>query len=171
VPRPAPRPAPGPPRIPLAVLSRPALTGTEPADLDACTAAAEIAAGAARARDLRARRGGPAKHKGEPGPKPKIATPDLVTAYRILSYLPISRRALAPFLGAPQATFNQSLNRLTRALADIPPPPALPPPPTPPRTRDQLIAYAASHGIDLTIPPPGQEHTAPQATVATPDTP
>ena len=171
VPRPAPEPAPERARVPLAILSHPALTGTDPASLDALAAAAAVPAAASRAQDRWNRRGGPSKSKGSPGRKPLLSTPDLVAASRIIAYLGLSQRAVAPLFGVHPATFCQALKPVTRALAAIPPPPAAPPPPAPPRTRDELLAYAAGHGIDLSIPPPREAHTAPEATLETSDTP
>jgi hypothetical protein len=75
----------------------------------------------------------------------------------------VSGHVLAPFPGVRDVTLYQALQHVTRALAGIPPPPA-----APPRTRDELIAYAAGHGIDLSIPLPGKPQTAPEATLTTP---
>jgi hypothetical protein len=162
VPRPAPEPAPGPilpGRASRDVLNHRALTGMAPAALDAWAASLE---------DPIAALGGPAGKCRRRGSPPRLTTADLVTAARILRYLGIPQSVLAPFLGIHQATFCQALKPVTRALAGAPAPPAAPPPQPAPRTRDQLIAYAAGHGIDLTIPEPGKAHTAPETTIKLP---
>ena len=88
-----------------------------------------------------------------------------------MNYLGISQRTLAPFLGVHSATLCLALKPVTRATAGVPPPPAAPPPAAPPRTPGELLAYAAAHGINLSIPEPAEAHTAPEATLQTPDTP
>ena len=77
---------------------------------------------------------------------------------------------LAPLLGVHPTTFGQALRPVTRALAVIPQPPAAPPPGARPRTRDELLGYAAAHGIDLTVRQTRKADTAPEATLADPDT-
>jgi Rhodopirellula transposase DDE domain len=169
--RPAPeRPVPG--RVPPGTLNHPALTGMDPADLLALAATAESPAAMSREQDRHARRGGPRRTAGRTrGSRPRLDTADLVTASRIIGHLGVPQRALAPLFGVHPATFSQALKPVTRALAAIPPPPAAPPPSAPPRTHDELLAYAARHGIDLSIPPPRKAHTAPEATLEASDTP
>jgi hypothetical protein len=165
VPRPAPEPAPEralPGRVPLAVLNHPALTGTDPTALLAWAQSLE---------DLTAALGGPSRKHRRRGLPPRLTANDLIIAARIMSYLGISQPALAPFLGVHPTTLCKALKPVTRAAAGIPPPPAAPPPAAPPRTRGEILAYAAGHGIDLTIPEPGKAHTAPEATLQAPDTP
>lgn len=162
---PPPEPAPGrarPGRVSRDILNHPALTGTDPAALDAWAASLE---------DTIAALGGPAGKYRRRGSPPRLTAAGLVTATRILSYLGISQRVLAPFPGIHPATFCQALRPVTRALAGVPAPPAAPPPHAAPRTRDQLTAYAAGHGIDLSIPEPGKAPTAPEATLGLPGTP
>jgi hypothetical protein len=165
VPRPAPEPAPEralPGRVPAGTLNHPALTGMDPAALLAWAESLE---------DLLAALGGPAP-QGRRGPAPRLTAADLVIAARIRAHLGLPLRALAPFLGISYATLSQSLKPAARAIAaSAQPPPAAPPPPAPPRTRDDFPAYAAGHGVHLSIPPPEQARTAPEATLTTPDTP
>jgi hypothetical protein len=164
-PRPAPEPAPGPAvpgRVPLTVLNHPALTGTDPARLLAWTESLQ---------DVIAALGGPAPGPRRRGPLPRLTAADLVTATRLISHLGLPQRVLAPFLGVSQATLSQALKPVTRATAGVPPPPTAPPPPARPRTREEFLACAAGHGIDLSIPQHGKPHTAPEATLRTPDTP
>jgi hypothetical protein len=154
-PRPArPEPEPdNPPRVPLETLNHPALTGLGPGDL---------LAWAGSLQDLITALGGPGRTHRRRGAPPRLTAADLVTAIRIMSHLGIPQRLLAPFLGVHPATFSQALPPARRALAGTPPPPAAPPPkPLHPRTPEALIAYAASHGIDLTIPGAAQR-TPPQ---------
>ena len=165
VPRPA-RPAPVPdlpPRVPLATLNQPALTGTDPEDL---------LAWAESLHDAITALGGPERTRSRRGSAPRLTAADLVTAIRIMSHLGISQRLLAPFLGVHPATFSQALPPARRAMAGVPPPATAPPlKPLRPRTPGTLIAYAACHGIDLTIPEQPKAPTAPEATLEAPDTP
>jgi hypothetical protein len=164
-PRPAPEPAPEralPGRVPLDVLNHPALTGTGPAALTAWAQSLE---------DLAAALGGPSRTHRRRGYPPRLTAGDLFTAARIMAYLGISQRVLAPFLGVCPTALCKALKPVTRAAAGVPPPPAAPPPAAPPRTRDEFLAYAAAHGINLSIPEPGKAPTAPEATLQTPDTP
>jgi Rhodopirellula transposase DDE domain len=164
-PRPAPAPAPGrapPPRVPAATLNHPALTGAAPAALLGWAQSLEGTIAAL---------GGPAPGTRR-GPEPRLTAADLVIAARIRSHLGLPLRVLAPLLGVTDSGLCQSLKPATRAIAaGTRPPPAAPPPPAPPRSRTALTAYAARHGIDLTTQPPGQAHTAPEATLKAPDTP
>ncbi len=164
-PRPAPAPAPQrppPPRVPAATLNHPALTGTDPAALLAWARSLEGTLAAL---------GGPAPGTRR-GPEPRLAAAGLVIAARIRAHLTLPLHVLAPLLGAGPSGLGKRLKPATAAIAaSTHPPPAAPPPAAPPRTRGRLLAYAAGHGIDLSIPPPGQAHTAPQATLEAPGTP
>ncbi|MBO0806492.1 MAG: ISAzo13 family transposase, partial [Nocardiopsaceae bacterium] len=163
VPRPArPRPAPAA-RVPLAALNHPALTGTAPAAL---------LAWAADLQDLIAALGGPEPVHRRHGRAHRLTAADLLTADRIRSHLGLPMRPLAPLFGIDPSRLCQLLKPVTRAIAASgPPPPAGPPPPNPPRTRQDLLAYAARHGIDLTIPAPAKADTAPEATLTASDSP
>jgi hypothetical protein len=171
-PRPAPEPAerPLPGRVPLAVLNHPALTGTSPAGLLSLAAGLEVPVRASREQHLRAHRDGQDRKQAS-GPASRLTTADLLAAALIRQHLGVSGRVLAPFLGFSAAALNPLLRHVTRALAGIQRPPGPRPPEAPLRTRDALTAYAAAHGIDLTIPPPPKARTAPEATIETPDTP
>jgi hypothetical protein len=169
----SPQPRPGPPRpgrVPAGTLNHPALTGMDPAALLALAASLEVPAEASREQHRHVLRGGPRTRKGRPGRKARLSTADLVTASRIITYLGLPQNAVAPLLGVHPATFSQALRHVTRALAAIPPPPATPPP-GPPRAHGELLAYAAAHGIDLTIPETGKADTTPEATLETRKTP
>jgi Rhodopirellula transposase DDE domain len=163
-PRPAPPPAPRrppPPRVPAAALNHPALTGAGPAALLAWAQSLEGAIAAL---------GGPGRKRT--GPPPRLTAADLVTAARIRAHLGLPLHVLAPLLGISPSLLSRRLRPAAAAIAASPqPPPAAPPPPAPPRSRTALAAYAARHRIDLTTQPPGQAHTAPEATLKAPDTP
>jgi Rhodopirellula transposase DDE domain len=160
-------PAPAPeralsPRVPAAILNHPALTGTDPAALLAWTRSLEGTLAAL---------GGPAPGTRR-GPEPRLTAADLVIAARIRAHLTLPLHVLAPLLGVDPSGLGRSIRPAAAAIAaSAHPPPAAPPPAAPPRTRGRLLAYAAAHGIDLSIPPPGQAHTAPQATLDAPATP
>ena len=164
-PRPAPEPAPEqaiPGRVPAGTLNHPALTGMDPAALLAWGQSLE---------GLLAALGGPAP-RGRRGPAPRLTAADLVIASRIRAHLGLSLRVLAPFLGIDFSALGHSLKPAARAIAaSTQPPPAAPPPAAPPRTPDDFRAYAAGHGIDLSISPPGQARTSPEATLKAADTP
>jgi hypothetical protein len=164
VPRPAPEPAPEPalpPRVPAGALNNPALTGMDTAALLAWAGTLEGTLAALGGPALRRRRGQPRR----------LTAADLVIAARIRAHLGLSLRLLAPLLGVDFSTLSQNLKPATTAITASTQPPAAEPLPAPPRTRDTLLAYAAAHGIDLTIPPPGKTATAPEATLEAPDTP
>jgi hypothetical protein len=164
-PRPAPGPAPERPppgRVALTVLNHPALTGMDPVGL---------AAWARSMEDQVAALGGPAR-AGRRGRAPRLATADLVVAARIRAHLRLPLRVLAPLLGIDFSTLSPALKPAAGAIAaSTRPPHAAQPPPSPPRTPSQLLTYAAAHGIDLSVPPPGQARTAPEATLRLPGTP
>ena len=154
-------------------MNPPARTGIDPHDLSALAAAAQVPAAAWREQDRYTRRGGPRRRNGRTaGPPPLLDAADLVTAARIRCHLRLPLRVLAPLFGVSFKTLSTALKPVTQALAAIPPPAAAPPPDLPPRTPAQLREYAAAHGINLAItPPPGTADTAPEATLAAPDTP
>jgi len=158
LPRPRPAPArapqrPLPPRVPAATLNHPALTGMDPAALPAWTRTLEGTLAAL---------GGPAAPGTRRGPQPRLTAADLVTAARIRAHLTLPLHVLAPLLGVDPSGLGRSLKPAIAAIAaSTDPPPAAPPPAAPPRTRTDLLAYATAHGIDLSIPPPGQPRTPP----------
>jgi hypothetical protein len=164
-PRPAPEPAPQrplPARVRAGVLNHPALTGMDPAALLAWAQSLQGPAAALGGPPTRPRR----------GPDQRLTTADLLIAARIHTHLKVSLRGLAPLFGVDSSGLGRRLGPVTAAIAaSAHPPPAAPPPALPPRTRGGLLAYAAGHGIDLSIPQPGQAHTAPQAILKDPDTP
>jgi Rhodopirellula transposase DDE domain len=143
-PRPAPEPAPArvqPGRVPAGTLNHPGLTGMDPAALLAWSQALQ---------DPVASLGGPGRRRR--GPPGRLTAADLIIAARIRAHLGLPLRVLAPLFGVGFSTLSQRLRPATGAIAaSARQPPAAPPPPAPPRTRDQLIACAAGHGIDLSI--------------------
>jgi hypothetical protein len=169
VPRPPapPPPPPGPPPgWPRAALNHPALTGLDPADLDTLAAAIETPLAARREHDLYATRGHPRTSNG--GMRSAIGLRDRLTAALILAHLGIWQKELAPAFGWSRTAMSEVTRPVRDILAATPLPPRHPPPENPPKTFQELAAYATSHGITITHPPP----TPPQpATLHTPDTP
>ena len=128
-------------------MNHPALTGMDPADLQAVAAALEIPFAACREHDsyLRraARRGAGTRTGYRPGGRSRI---DLTGA----------------LLGVDRTTISHATSPTRQLLAasGIPLPPAALPPGSRPRTSDDLRDYAAAAGITLTIPERGPK--APQ---------
>jgi Rhodopirellula transposase DDE domain len=179
VPRPAPPPPPpAPPPAPPglcdpAVLNHPALTGLDPAALDALAAALEAPFRARRELRRHARSGRP--RAGPPaggGRNRKITLPGHVTATRLRTHLGLPLAVIAALLGADKTTISHATTATTALLAALPAsqhPPAAPPPGIPLRTLDDLREYAARHGI--TIPAPPAPATTPHDTLTDPATP
>jgi hypothetical protein len=153
-PRPArpPAPPPPPPGWPRGTLTHPALTGLDPAALDALTAAIEIPWAARREHDLYASRGHPRTSSG--GQHSKIPLRDRLTAALILNHLGIWQKELAPAFGWSTTTISQVTRPVRDILAATPLPPRTPPPAQPPRTLPELAAYATRHGLPATASPP-----------------
>jgi Rhodopirellula transposase DDE domain len=166
--RPAPRAAPGPEparpqrpgRCPQAMLNHPALTGMDPADLTALTAALQVPFGARREQDGYTRRGGRrvrALMNGDgSSPHRRIDLTDHVLAVRLRDHLHLTTDITGALLGVDRTTISHAIS-LTRQLltaAAISLPPATPPG-TRLRTPDDLHDYAAAAGITLTIPQTG----------------
>ena len=183
-PDPGPEPEPAPEqagRCPQAILNHPALTGMDPAGVQALAAALEVPFGARREQDSYTRRGGRrvrsacqhARHGNR-----KIDLLDHVLALRLRDHLHLTSEITGALLGADRTTISHALS-LTRQLltaAGIPLPPAAPPPGTRLRTPGDLRDYAAAAGITLTMPgtgPKTPEHTRPKRaeTRDTPETP
>jgi hypothetical protein len=178
VPRPAPPPPPPPPPAPAglcdpAVLNHPALTGLDPAALDALAAALDLPFRARRELRRHARSGRP--RAGPPaggGRNRKIDLPGHVIATRLRAHLNLPGHVIAALLGADKTTISHATTLTRSLLAALPAsqhPPAAPPPGIPLRTLDDLRGYAARHGI--TIPAPPATATTPHDTLTDPATP
>jgi hypothetical protein len=166
VPRPAPEPDPQPGpqpagRCPQDVLNHPALTGMEPADLQALAAALEVPFGARREHDNYARRGrgriNPPKNPDAAHGNRRIDAAGHVLALRLREHLHLTADITGALLGVDRTTIGHatSLTRQLLASTGIPLPPAAPPPGIRLRTTDDLHEYAAAAGITLTIPETG----------------
>jgi DDE family transposase len=163
VPRPAPEPDPQPGprpagRCPQDVLNHHALTGMEPADLQALAAALEVPFGARREHDNYARRGrgrinAPKNPDAAHGNR-RIDVTGHVLALRLREHLRLTADITGALLGVDRTTIGHatSLTRQLLASTGIPLPPAAPPPGIRLRTTDDLCEYAAAAGITLTIP-------------------
>ncbi len=180
---PAPRPAPPPPPPPPpaapaglcdpAVLNHPALTGLDPAALDALAAALDLPFRARRELRRHARSGRPrARAAGVGGRNRKIDLPGHVIATRLRAHLNLPGHVIAALFGADKTTISHATTHTQTLLAGLPAsqhPPAAPPPRIRLRTLDDLRDYAARHGI--TIPAPPAAATTPHDTLAAPATP
>ena len=182
VPRPAPAPPPVPARVPRpapaglcdpAVLNHPALTGLDPAALDALAAILDTPFRALREQRRRIRSGRPrARAAGAGGSNRKIDLPGHVIATRLRAHLNLPRHVIAALLGTDKTTISHATSLTQTLLAALPAslhPPAAPPPADRLRTLDDLRRYAAHHGI--TIPAPPAAATTPHDTLAAPATP
>jgi len=159
VPRPAPEPEPPPAPPGLcdpAALNHPALTGLDPAALDALAAALDIPSRAQREQRRYLRAGRPrTRAAGAGGHNRKTGLPGYLIATRLRAHLNLPPRVIGALLGAHGTTISHATTRTAALLAALPPgqhPPAAPPPAITLRTLDDLRAYAARHGI--TIPAP-----------------
>jgi Rhodopirellula transposase DDE domain len=172
VPRPAPpEPEPARPARPdRDALNHPALTGIDPASLTAAAAAIELPPRIA-AEKIRYQRTGRPRQKapGSGGHNRQLSPADHILIARLRAHLGLSLAVIAGLFGLSRSTISHASALATRHLAARPALPAAPPPATRPRTLDDLLAYAASHGI--TITPPGTADTTPDTTLTTPDTP
>jgi hypothetical protein len=139
VPRPAPEPDPQPGprpagRCPQDVLNHPALTGMEPADLQALAAALEVPFGARREHDNYARRGrgrinAPKNPDAAHGNR-RIDVTGHVLALRLREHLRLTADITGALLGVDRTTIGHatSVTRQLLASTGIPLPPAAPPP-------------------------------------------
>jgi len=176
-PRPAPPPLPPPPPAPRpglcdpAALNHPALTGLDPAALDALAAALEAPYRGWREQRRYARAGRPRTRTGrEGGWNRKLGTAGHLIATRLRAHLDLPVKVAGDLLGVDATTISHATSRTATLLAALPSaqlPAAAPPPAIRPRTLDDLRRYAARHGI--TIPQPADP---PQpSTIQNPDTP
>ena len=167
-------PAPARPCDP-AVLNQPALTGLDPAALDALAAALDLPFRARREQRRYLRQGRPrqrAEGATGGGSNRKLDLPGHVLALRLRQHLNLPGHVIGALLGADKTTISHATTLTHRLLATLPAsqhPPAAPPPATRLRTLDDLRGYAGRHGI--TIPAPLTAATTPHDTLATPATP
>jgi hypothetical protein len=158
-----------------AALNHPALTGLDPAALDALAAALDLPFRARREQRRHARSGRPrqrAEGATGGGSNRKLDLPGHVIATRLRAHLNLPGHVTAALLGADKTTISHATTLTTALLAALPasrPPPAPPPPAIRPRTLDDLREYAARHGI--TIPAPPATATTPHDTLTDPATP
>jgi DDE family transposase len=163
VPRPAPAPEPAAPRAPAglcdpALLNHPALTGLDPAALDALAAALDLPFRGYREQRRYARSGRARARPGRAGGhNRKLDLAGHLTATRLRAHLNLPVSLIAALLGTDKTTISHATSRTATLLTQIPArqhPPAAPPPASPPRTLDDLCRYAASHGITIPGPHP-----------------
>ena len=173
---PPPPPAPPPPGLCApAALNHPALTGLDPAALDALTAALDLPFRARRELRRYTRTGRPRTRTGRAGGwNRKLGTAGHVIATRLRAHLNLPVKVVGALLGIDATTVSHATSRTASMLAGLPPgqhPPAAPPPAIRLRTLDDLRGYAAGHGIIIPAARP-QPHTPPAlSTVWSPDTP
>ncbi len=181
VPRPAPDPQPEPePLAPAglcdpAVLNHPALTGLDPAALDALAAALEAPFRGWREQRRYARAGRPRARTGrEGGWNRKLGTAGHLIAARLRAHLNLPVKVTGALLGIDATTVSHATSRTASILAGLPPgrlPPAAPPPAIRLQTLDDLRQYAARHGITISQAPPAARTPPTDSTVQAPDTP
>jgi Rhodopirellula transposase DDE domain len=162
--RPAP-PAPLPPGLcPPATLNHPALTGLDPAALDALAAALEAPFHGHREQRRYARTGRPRTRTGRAGGwNRKLGAAGHLIATRLREHLNLPVKVIGALLGIDATTVSHAASRTASMLAGLPPgqhPPAAPPPAIRLRTLDDLRGYAAGHGIIIPAARP-QPHTPP----------
>ena len=161
--RPAPPPPAPPARPPRPVsqdaLSRPALTGLPPGATEDLAAELEIPCRARLGQDAFLKRG--RRPAGRAGGQPRLTdvAGNLVIT-RLRDYLGLPCTVIAALFAIhPSGASRQSLiiRDLLAARASPLPPPASPPPERRLRTMQDLREYAASHGIEINLPPPTAE--------------
>ncbi len=179
--RPAPPGPPPPPARPprpagQGTLNHPALTGLDPGDLKALAAALEAPYRAHldhKAFLARGRRRNSAARSTAPHGLRRTDVTDNLTITRLRDHLGLPCTAIAALYGIDPSTASRNSLITRKLLAETPaplPPPACPPPEEPIRTLEDLREYAASHGIEINLPPPAAD-TSPHATLTEPDTP
>ena len=175
--RPGPPPPPARPRrpVPPGTLNQPALTGLGPGDLEALAADLEIPYRARLDHDALLKRGrrltSRVPRRGGQARYTDVTDNLLITRLRDHLGLPCTVIA-ALFAIHPSGASRQSgiIRDLLAARTAPLPAPASPPPQRPLRTMEDLRSYAASHGIEINLPPPTAD-TSPHATLTPPDTP
>ena len=136
------------------MLNQPALTGMDPADLEALAAAIKVPFGARREHALFVHRGGRRSRAEGAGHHPKITIMDHVLALRLRDHLNLPVSLTGAMLGVDRTTISHAVSLARQLIAGngIPLPAAAPPPGTRLRTPAELLQYAETAGIDLTIP-------------------
>ena len=179
---PAWRPAPPPPPPPAppgpcdpAALNHPALTGLDPAALDALAAALDAPLRGHREQLRYARTGRPRTRTSRPGGwNRKLDPAGHLIATRLRAHLNLPVKLTGALLGIDATTVSHAASRTASILAGLPPgrlPPAAPPPAIRLQTLDDLRQYAARHGITISQAPPAARTPPTDSTVQAPDTP
>jgi len=176
-PAPAPEPAaePAPPGLcHPAVLNHPALTGMDPPDLHALTAALEAPFHGRREQRRYTRAGGPRTQTGRAGGwNRKLGTDGHLIATRLRQHLNLPVKVVGALLGIHATTVSHATSLTASVLAGLPPgrlPPTAPPLATRLQTLDDLRRYAARHGITIPQAPPADRTPPANSTVQAPDT-
>jgi DDE family transposase len=179
VPRPAPAPEPAAEQAPAglcdpAALNHPALTGLDPAALDALAAALQAPLRGHREQLRYARTGRPRDRTSRPGGwNRKLDPAGHLIAARLRAHLNLPVKVTGALLGIDATTVSHATSRTASVLAALPAsqrPPAAPPPRTSLRTLDDLRGYAARHGITIPATPAARTPPAP-STIRPPGTP
>ena len=174
VPRPAPPPAP-PGLCDPAALNHPALTGLDPAALDALAAALDAPFRGHREQRRYARSGRPAARPGRAGGwNRKLGTAGHLIATRLRAHLNLPVTVIAALLGTHPTTISHATSRTAALLAQVPAawhPAAAPPPAICLRTLDDLRGYAARHGITIPGGSPAARTPPADSTIRPRDTP
>ena len=168
VPRPAaPAPAPAPAGHDLGVLAHPALTGIP--DFAALAAAVNLTWEAAREQRLHLTRGGRRRRNSGPAGPTRLSLHGHILAAIYRQRLGMPCRLIGALLGVDESTVSLATRRIAPLLEQqgITITPAATRISTPGALRD----YAAAAGITLPEPPPQQQHTTPESTLQTCDTP
>jgi hypothetical protein len=165
-PRPAPEPEPEPEparpgRVPQHVLNHPALTGMPASDLAATATALEAAFEARLQLRYRTRNGHLARApRTAPSASRRLDATDHLLALRLRQHLDLPVAAIGALLGVSQGATSHATTLATQLLAGTRTTlPASTPPAPPPRNPAELLAYAATAGIPLTLP--GNGHPMP----------
>jgi hypothetical protein len=180
VPRPA--PAPGPAALPApaglcgqAALNHPALTGMDPADLDALAAALDAPFRGRREQRRYSRAGRPRTRTGRAGGwNRKLGTAGHLIAARLRAHLNLPVKVAGALLGVDGTTVSHATSLTASVLAGLPPgriPPAAPPLAIRLQTLDDLRGYAAQHGITIPGSPPAASTAPTDSTIRPHDTP
>jgi hypothetical protein len=153
-PHPRPRPAPQPQPGDLTALNHPALTGLDPAALDALAAALAVPAAAQREQQLYTRRGGQRRRRPNTRPSPRLtlSLTGRILAACLRQHLGLPAAALARMIGADPSTVSEAVKDTRALLAQAGQ--HVPAGPVRCATLEDLRDYAASHGLILPGPAP-----------------
>ena len=166
-PRPAPEPEPAPARpgrVPRDILNHPALTGLPAAEVTTLAAALQAPFEARLQLQYRTRHGrrSRAARSTAPHGNRRLDITDHLLALRLRDHLSLPVAAVGALLGIAPGTVSHVTALAAELLAGTrtPLPPAAPTPDALPRTPGELLVYAATAGIPLTIPE--NEHAMPE---------